>query len=227
MKLFSRRFKLLPFAALILFICPSCFEIIEEVNLNEDGSGFFCFTINMSQSKLNINSMLLLDSVNGRPVPKIEDFKEALTQAEATLKEDGNITNVSSTKNWDDYIFSVSGNFKNVQALNKAINNMGIIINKTRGVPPAVQDNFSYSDKVFARLYNYNLMNDYKKLSEKDKLAFTNAKYTTIYRFKTPIGSCSNPDAIKSKSGKAVMLKINIKDLITNNKTIKNSINLK
>jgi hypothetical protein len=226
MKIFSHKSILLLFAVFIVFVCTSCFEIIEEVNLNEDGSGSFCFTINLSQSKLNINSMLLLDSINGHRVPNLEDVKKALEEAEAKLKEDGNLSDVKSTKNWDDYIFSVSGNFKNINALNKAINNMGIILNKTRGESPVIQDNFSYSNKIFARLYNYNHANDYKSLSEKDKLAFSNAKYTTIYRFKTLIVSYSNSDAIKSKSGKAVMLKLNVKDLLTNNKTIKNTINL-
>jgi hypothetical protein len=67
---------------LIIFLYTSCFEIIEEVNMNEDGTGSFNFTINMSQSKIQINSMFLLDSVNGRPMPKKEDFEKALRRVE-------------------------------------------------------------------------------------------------------------------------------------------------
>ena len=81
---------------LVMLLCPSCFEIIEEVNLNNDGSGSFNFTINMSQSKLNINAMLLLDSVNGRRVPKIADIKKALDEMQVTLTGNNTITDIKS-----------------------------------------------------------------------------------------------------------------------------------
>jgi hypothetical protein len=212
---------------LVAFTCVSCFEIVEEINLNDDGSGSFCFTINMSQSKLNINSMLLLDSVNGRPVPKKENVRAELGKVEAKLKEDLSITNVAVKENWEEYIFSISGNFNNIETLNKAINDIGTAFGKFKGNSPQIADNFSYHDRVFARLYNYNLQKDYNSLSEKDKVVFNNAKYTAIYRFNLPVKSFSNVDALKSKSGKALMLKLNIKDMITSHKTLANTINLK
>ena len=205
----------------------SCFEIVEEVNLNDDGSGSFCFTINMSQSKLQINSMLLLDSVNGRPVPKIEDMKRALRKVEQELKNDSALSKIEIKENWEDYIFSVSGDFIHVEALNKAIKNINGIFKHPRGYQIEQHDNFKFDKSVFERLYSYNLVNDYNALSEKDKSVFKNAKYTTIYRFNHPVKAYSNPDALKSKSGKAILLKVNVKELITNKKTIQNTIELK
>ena len=79
MKIFKRKFAIVFTSLLIILLFPACFEIVEEVSLNNDGSGSFCFTINMSQSKLNINAMLLLDSVNGRPVPKMENMKKTVS----------------------------------------------------------------------------------------------------------------------------------------------------
>jgi hypothetical protein len=212
---------------LVILLFPSCFEIIEEVNLNNDGSGSFCFTINMSQSKLQLNSMFLLDSINGRPMPKKEKLSEAFDKFEIALKEEKELSNINTIRNWDDYIFSINGNFNNIEALNKAINKINTIFNQTKNSNTFIQDNYSYSGKIFTRLYNYNLVNEYNSMSEKDKSVFENAKYTTIYRFVNPVGNFTNPDAKISKSGKAVMLKVNVKDLITNAKTIKNSINLK
>jgi hypothetical protein len=212
---------------LALILLPSCFEIVEEVNLNTDGSGSFCFTINMSQSKLQLNSMFLLDSVNGRPMPKKENLSKAFDRVETALKEENNLSNIITKRNWDDYIFSISGDFINIEALNKAINKINTIFDRTKNSSTFIQDNYSYSEKTFTRLYNYNLVNEYNSMSEKDKSVFENAKYTTIYRFATAVGAYSNPDAKISKSGKAIMLKVNVKDLITNTKTIKNSINLK
>ncbi len=205
----------------------SCFEIIEEVNLNDDGSGSFCYTINLSQSKLNLNSMFLLDSINGRPMPKKENLQASLDKVEKALIEDKEISNVLIKKNWEDYIFSVSGNFVNVEALNKAINKINTLFNQNEKYNPVIQDNYRFADKIFTRLYTYNLINEYNSMPEKDKAIFNNAKYTTIYRFLNPIGNYSNHDAMKSKNGKAIMLKVDVKDLLTNNKTLKNSINLK
>ncbi len=194
--------------------------------MNEDGTGTFNFTINMSQSKIHINSLFLLDSVNGRPMPKVEDFEKAIRRVELELKKDSALSNIEVTENWKDYIFSVSGDFINVDALNKAIKNINTIFNTPRGYKVELYDNFRYQPKVFERLYSYNLVNDYNTLSGKDKAVFKNAKYTTIYRFKSPVKSFTNPDALKSKSGKAIMLKINVKDLITNKKTIQNKIEI-
>ena len=211
---------------LVMLLCPACFEIIEEVNLNNDGSGSFNFTINMSQSKLNINAMLLLDSVNGRRVPKIADIKKALDEMQVTLIGNNTITDIKIAENWDDYIFSFSGNFKTIEDLNKAINSINALFSKQTGHKSTPKEHFAYSQKVFKRLNNYNLVSDYNSLPEKDKMVLKDAKFTAIYRFKTPVESCSNVDALKSKTGTALMLKASIKDLITNKKTIENTVHL-
>ena len=224
MKLFKPGFLKLLILCISILMCQSCFEIIEELNLNEDGSGTFCFTINMSQSKLNINSLFLLDSINGRPMPKKENMNEAVDKIEKALKENIDIGNVLAKKNWDEYIFSVSGSFTNIEALNMAIVKINTLFNQQGKYEADIHDNYSYTNKVFTRLYNYNLVNEYNSMPEKDKTVFNNAKYTSIYRFSMEVASYSNPEAKKSKSGKAIMLKVDVKDLITNNKTIKNSI---
>jgi hypothetical protein len=181
------------FAVSVVFLFSSCFEIIEEVNLNNDGSGSFCFTINMSQSKMDINAMLLLDSINGRAVPKVDDIKKLLSQMEVSLNQDPGLSEVKVLNNWHDYIFTVSGNFKDIKALNEAIRNTYSIISKTSASPETVKDNFSFGQKIFKRLYNLDVLGDYQSLSEKDKLVFKNAKYTSVYRFKSVVSSCSNP----------------------------------
>ncbi|NJO88364.1 MAG: hypothetical protein HC831_04885 [Chloroflexia bacterium] len=77
--------------------------------MNEDGTGHFNFTINMSQSKIQINSLFLLDTVNGRPMPKVEDFEKAVRRVELELKKDSALSNIEVTENWKDYIFLISG----------------------------------------------------------------------------------------------------------------------
>jgi len=211
---------------LVLFL-PSCFEIIEEINLNSDGSGSFCFTFNLSQSKLQINSMFLLDSVNGRPVPKKENINASIDKVEAALKQENDLSEIIIKRNWDEYIFSFAGKFKKTDALNEAIQKIYNIFENPEKQTVAVGSDFDYSNRIFTRNYNYNLANQYAGLSEKDKLVFENAKYTCIYRFPFSVGTFSNSGAKISKSGKAILLKVDVKDLVTNIKTLKNSINLK
>lgn len=211
---------------IITFSYTSCFEIVEEVNLNDDGTGSFSFTVNMSQSRIQVNSIMLLDSINGRPLPKIEDFKKAIRRLEYELKKDSAISEIKITENWEDYIFSITGNFQNIDALNKAIKNINTIFTP-KGYTAELYDNFKYENNIFERLYSYNLINEYNTLSQKDKTAFKNAKYTTVYRFNSPVKSYSNQNALKSKSGKAIMLKVNVRELVTNKKSIKNTIILR
>jgi len=211
---------------IITFSYTSCFEIVEEVNLNDDGTGSFIFTVNMSQSRIQVNSIMLLDSINGRPLPKIEDFKKAIRRLEYELKKDSAISEIKITENWEDYIFSITGNFQNIDALNKAIKNINTIFTP-KGYTAELYDNFKYENNIFERLYSYNLINEYNTLSQKDKTAFKNAKYTTVYRFNSPVKSYSNQNALKSKSGKAIMLKVNVRELVTNKKSIKNTIILR
>jgi hypothetical protein len=226
-KSFKTRVFLFLFLGIPALMMNSCFEIVEEVNLNSDGSGSFCFTINLSQSKLQINSLFLLDSINGKPMPKKSYLMETLDKVEVSLKQESELSEIIIKKNWEEYIFSINGNFSNIKALNRAINKIYKMLDDAETPTFAEKNNFDFSNKVFSRLYEYNLENDYKKLDEKDKIVFEKANYTTIYRFPFMVGTFSNPEAKISKSGKAIMLKQNIKDLLTNTKTIKNSINLK
>jgi hypothetical protein len=180
----------------------------------------------MSQSKMDINAMLLLDSINGISVPKVDDMKKMLMDMEATLQKDSGLSNIKVLKNWDDYIFSISGNFKDIKALNEAIRSTYSLVNKSNGAPVEMKDNFSFSQKIFKRLHNFNLASEYQALPAKDKLVFKNAKYTSVYRFKSPVGACSNQASLKSKSGMSVMLKANVSDILSNSKSIANSITL-
>jgi hypothetical protein len=160
-------------------------------------------------------------------MPKKEYLMETLGKVELSLKQESELSKIVIKKNWEEYIFTISGNFSNIRALNKAINKIYKMLDNSDKPTFAEKNNFEFSNKVFSRLYEYNLENDYSKLGEKDKIVFEKANYTTIYRFPFLVGSSSNPEAKISKSGKAVMLKQNVKDIITNAKTIKNSINLK
>lgn len=53
----------------IAVLLTGCSEIVEKVDLKDDGAGMFQFTVSMSKSKTKIASILKMKTINGRPVP--------------------------------------------------------------------------------------------------------------------------------------------------------------
>tara|TARA_R110002073_G_scaffold336208_1_gene530947 strand:- start:87295 stop:87966 length:672 start_codon:yes stop_codon:yes gene_type:complete len=209
----------------VFILLTSCFEIIEEVSFNEDGSGNVMLTLNLSQSRTKLNSFMLLDSVNKYKVPSKIEIRDHFNKIATTIKNTNGISNVQHTVNFDDYIFTISCDFKDVEALNTVISNFS-----SKNEAALIQQNkhFSYdqSKDVFTRNYHYDLATEFKKTQLEDRKVIESATYTTIYRFKKPIISSNNQAAKIASSKKAVMLKVNVKDIITNQKSIKNQITL-
>ena len=48
----------------VLFMLSSCVEIIDDLTFKSDGSGTFKYTLNLSASKVKVNSVLALDSLD-------------------------------------------------------------------------------------------------------------------------------------------------------------------
>nr|BFF39643.1 hypothetical protein BACY1_14480 [Tenacibaculum mesophilum] len=68
-KVFMNKKILLLFSTISILLFTSCFEFVEEVSFNKDGSGSAVLTINLSKSKTKLASIMLLDSINGYKVP--------------------------------------------------------------------------------------------------------------------------------------------------------------
>ena len=60
----------------ILFSFNSCIEIIDDISIKNDGSGTLKYTVNLSSSKIKINSILALDSLEGKKVPSLSEIQE-------------------------------------------------------------------------------------------------------------------------------------------------------
>ena len=96
-------YKVIVFLA--LFSLTGCFEVVEEVTLNEDGSGKVTFNINMSQSKTKLNSIMLMDSINGYKIPKKSDINNAILKIEQHLKNTPGISNINKVVDYKNFIF--------------------------------------------------------------------------------------------------------------------------
>lgn len=214
---------------LSLTLCTSCFEILEEINLNSDGSGTMLVTFNMSKSKTKLASIMLLDSVNGRKVPSKDDIDLAFKDAENHLKTIKGITNIKKTADYENYIFSISCRFDKVTSLDAVFQDLIRQQNK-REQTKFNTTNFSF-DKVannFERHFSYDdkIKKTFYRLKGEDRQIFKEASYTSIYRFKNEVKAVSNTNARVSPNKKAVLLKVDAMSLILGEKSVSNKIQL-
>ncbi|QWX83512.1 hypothetical protein H0I23_13790 [Cellulophaga sp. HaHaR_3_176] len=217
------------FLFLSLTLCTGCFEILEEINLNSDGSGTMLVTFNMSKSKTKLASIMLLDSVNGRKVPSKDDIELALKDAENHLKTIKGITNIKKTTDYENYIFSISCSFDKVTSLDAVFQDLIRQQNKKEQTKFNTT-NFSYNstDNNFERHFSYDdkIKKTFYRLNGEDRKIFKEASYTSIYRFKNEVKAVSNVNARVSPNKKAVLLKIDAMSLILGEKSVSNRIQL-
>lgn len=214
---------------LILLSCTiffqSCFDIVEQLQLNNDGSGNIQVTLNLSQSKTKLNSISKLTTINGHPVPTQQDINAKISEIKTTLEQTPGITAVKITTDYTNYIGIISYNFSSITQLNKSIKNVAI---KEKAKPDEVQDYYSYdaTKKIFSRNNKFDFKKLYATISNADKEIFSTATYASIFRFQSTINNTTNKDAKISPGKNAIMLKGSALDFITAKKTIDNKINL-
>jgi hypothetical protein len=214
---------------LLLLSCTlllqSCFEIIEQVFIKDDGSGNFELVLNMSKSKTKINSIMKMKKVNGHDVPGKDEITKKVNDLEKTIQQTPGISNVKSSMDFDNYIATLSCSFTKVSSLNAAVKN---ISNKEKNKNPAVEKSYEYdaAGKLFSRLNKFSLKEEYHKMSNADREIFATANYTSIFRFTSDVTATSNKESKVAGNKKAVMLKLNVLDIITGKNSIENKINL-
>ncbi|WP_298488079.1 hypothetical protein [uncultured Maribacter sp.] len=210
-------------------LCTSCFEILEEIKLNKDGSGTIMVTLNMSKSKSKLASIMLLDSINGYKIPSEDEIEESFKDVIYHLEKTEGITNIKKTKDLDNYIFTVSCDFKDVDNVNDIFKDLINKQNKNNYTNFTTTNlSFSQSDKVFKRHFKYDaaIKKSFNTLKSEDRKVFDGASYTCIYRFQDKVKSVSNIDAKIAPNKAAVFLKIDALSLILGEKNVENKIQL-
>jgi hypothetical protein len=203
----------------------SCFEIIEQLVMKSDGSGNLQLVLNMSKSKTRLNSIMKMKTVNGHKVPDQNEIRQKLADIEKDIKATPGISNVKTSLDFENFIVTLTCDFTSVNSLNTGIRNLA---EKSKNKKP-VENSFEYdiAGKTFSRLNKFLIKDEYDKMSNADKEIFATANYTNIFRFDTEVISTSNRDSKIAANKKAVMLKLNALDIISNKKSIENKIKLK
>lgn len=220
------QYLLIALSFICVISCSSCFEFIEEINLNNDGSGIMQLTLNLSQSKSKVASVLLLDSVNHYKVPDKQEIQNKMNEAVGYLRKQNGISNVKSNIDFSNYIATITFSFRELGQINNITKNLLAQQNISGNNLSAY--GFNRLTNMFFRSYKYlsETKKQYDKLKNEDKEIFKSASYTSIYRFQRTIATQTNPGAQISKSQKAVMQKCSVMDLINGTAMLNNVIQL-
>lgn len=217
--------KLLPLLLFSLCVMLSgCFEVLEDLTVKADGSGTFIYTVNMSQSKAKLQSVMTLDSVDGYKIPKKEDIVKELEKGKKAVMAVQGVSNVSYKTDFDNFIITVKMDFNSISTLNLAMTTLAQTFSKEKKRIPESENNYALAGKVFERKSVYNAQKESAKLKDKDVDILNKATYTSVYHFENTVKSCSNPDAKLSPNKKNVMIRMNMLQLVKGEKKIANRI---
>ena len=212
------------FTLIITGSLTGCFEIREEIDLYTDGAGRATYTLNMSESKANLASYMRLGSFNGREVPTRADMEADIARVKKTLSASKGITEVRSYSNFEDFIFSFSLHFDNVQNLNAALNKAAAVLDQASTLSSQLH-NYAYASGTFRRYFDYPLESvDYSELTTMQRYMLEEARMVSIYRFQRPIREFSNPKAVIAPNRKAIKLEVPLGTAIKGSGTLANSI---
>jgi hypothetical protein len=213
-------------AILGLFSLSSCIEIIDDISVNKDGSGTFKYTINLSSSKLKINSILALDSLNGTKVPSIDEIQAKIDDFKHTLTSKLGISNVTIDCNYTDYVFKLDCDFTQVSVLQDAFKQVVAEFSEGKYIAELDHNWILWDDQKLVRSIPTISPAKSSGLKQEDIDRLKEGNYISISRFDRLIDNYDNPMASISKNKLAVMLKTNMYSLLQNTGSLENTIYL-
>lgn len=217
---FWKLYSVIGFALLL----TSCIEIIDDISFNADGSGTLKYTVNLSSSKVKINSILALDSIDGKPVPTKEDFSKKMDVFQSKLIEQPGIKEVTIDQDFTNYLFKLQCDFDSIEALQSGIKAVILEMNQQKTLEGLEFDWMHWEGKQLVRSIPEFTIEKTKQWKTEDIDLLKNGVYMSITRFTTPVQTFSNPNALLSKNKMAVMIKTNPYALMHNVNLLENTI---
>jgi hypothetical protein len=214
-------------AALIVFVSmSSCIDIFDDLTIHNDGSGTYKYTINLSASKLKINSILALDSIDGKKVPKIPEIKSEINRVKTIFESKEGISNVVIDSDFENFLFKFQCDFENLAALENAILSIVKAENLVKNLEYLSEGWFKFDNNKFQRLIPMIYIEKSKDLNASEIQLLTEGKYRSITRFDREIERFENQNGKLNPSKTAIALQTNIYTLINNSKLLENTIYL-
>lgn len=211
----------------LIFLFSSCFELIEDTTFNEDGSGIYKVTLNMSSSQTRLNSVMAMDSIDGKKVPSEQDLQLEIETFIAALNEQKGIKNAKATLSTEEWILKFSCAFDDLSALKNGLNSA---TSKWQKKDQKIGDYFeiSFSDTGYRRKINTQFSDQWKSKASEDEdyNKLKEGKCVFIQRFPKPISTTSRDDVNIAKNGLACMLMLSPYEIIQNPEELSYSVTL-
>src|SRR5690554_2837621 len=109
-------FKYLIFLVLPI-VLSSCFELIEDITLNQKGSGQYKLTLNLSASTTRVNSVMAMDSIDGKKLPTRDELEIELQEYLKKLDSKKGISSVNGSLNTNNWIIKIDLAFESLNKL--------------------------------------------------------------------------------------------------------------
>ena len=214
------------FPIIIISLFSSCIELIDDITIHNDGTGTFKYSINLSSSRLKVNSILALDSLDGKKVPSMGEIKNKINAFTSALKSQNGLSNVRSEFDEANLILKLFVDFKNVGQLEQGIKNSIIVVSKEKSSLEMNESWIEWDGKTLKRSVPLTAFKRNNEFTSSDVDLLKTGTYTSISRFDRTIDRTENGNSKLNPSKLACMLKVNAFDLRNNNKLIENSITL-
>jgi hypothetical protein len=179
--------------------------MVEDISVKNNGSGTYKFSVNLSQSKTQIDKIKTQDSILNFKVPSTSDLDKKLEEVKVKLGSIEGISNVQSKSDHVNYIYNIQCDFANVHQLNKAI--QVIWKNYDKSAPESF-NLYSYENGVFKRNSDIShIEHVVAKAGNQEVDMCRKATYMVICRFEQPITEQTSNYYVLSPSKKAAMYK--------------------
>ena len=209
---------------LLIGLFSACIEISDDLTLNNDGSGTLRYKINLSASKVKVNSILALDSLDGKPVPSKAQISAKINEFVRILDAQVGISNVLVEENYTDFIFKFSCDFSSVRNLQDGIKLSIAQISNEKLTTAADQFWLSWDGNTLVRSIPAYVTQQIKNYKLEDAELLKQGIYTSIARFERPVASFENKLGTLSKNQMAVMVRTNTFELKENQHLLDNTI---
>lgn len=204
----------------------SCIEIMDDLTIHDDGSGKLKYAVNLSSSRIKVNSILALDSLDGKRIPSIPEIKEKVAEFKQTLSLQKGITNVLVSENYTDFIFKFECDFTSLSLLQEGIKKAFSVISKDKSISEQEYLWISFDSKILKRSVPSIAIEKLHKLDQNDLELLRTGSYTSITRFDKIINEFTNPLSKLSKDKKSLMLKTDTYSLKNKHSLLENTIDL-
>ncbi len=217
----KRIIRLLFFVALS-FTATGCLDMVEEISLNDDGSGTYVYSMDVSKLVEQMKPLANFDSTGQMMNDMNKSFDSIYTSYTQKYEGIAGVTNVRYDKSTTD-LYKITLDFKDIDVLNAVVD-----INKTE---ESEKNLYSWSKGRFNRKDGGISISD-ELLGGEDNIEMANQfladmKYSLIYHFPGAVKSMSNKLAELSDNDQTVKATYTMIELRDKTKSIANQLKYK